>query len=183
MERCCLEEEVVLRDETRNNLRNSLRILHSLHIAHCDVKTNNILFSPSFRKLVFIDFGVSRLLSETPGYTTPTRFVGTLETSSPAMAALLATNQVGYVDLYYNDAFAFSKSLLGDPSRETKTPLEDIIRYFHPEQKEFDLPRIQYLLFHDETTEAIKLLKKMKGDSILPVLSFFAQLPPTTKLR
>jgi serine/threonine protein kinase len=36
-----------------------LHLMHQLGITHNDVKPNNILFSSTLKKLVFIDFGLS----------------------------------------------------------------------------------------------------------------------------
>lgn len=41
----------------------SLRLLHSLHIIHGDVKPENTMWSPKFNKPVFIDFGLTKILS------------------------------------------------------------------------------------------------------------------------
>jgi tRNA A-37 threonylcarbamoyl transferase component Bud32 len=35
--------------------------MHSLNITHNDLKTDNIVYSPSLDKLVFIDFGLSEV--------------------------------------------------------------------------------------------------------------------------
>lgn len=35
--------------------------MHSLNITHNDIKPENIVFSPSLNKLVFIDFGMSEV--------------------------------------------------------------------------------------------------------------------------
>ena len=46
--------------------------MHSLQIVHCDIKPANVMFSPSLKKFVFIDFGVSRILREKKGEKTRT---------------------------------------------------------------------------------------------------------------
>jgi serine/threonine protein kinase len=33
--------------------------MHQLNITHNDIKPDNIVYSPIFKKLVFIDFGMS----------------------------------------------------------------------------------------------------------------------------
>ncbi len=35
--------------------------MHKLNITHNDIKPQNILYSPTYKKLVFIDFGMSTL--------------------------------------------------------------------------------------------------------------------------
>ena len=42
-----------------------------------DIKPENIMFSPSQEKLVFIDFGFSELIEEEAGFKTLTSFQGT----------------------------------------------------------------------------------------------------------
>jgi serine/threonine protein kinase len=56
-----------------------------LKIVHQDIKPDNIMFSPIFKELVFIDYGVSKIIREVPGQRTLTRFVGTLDYCSPEM--------------------------------------------------------------------------------------------------
>jgi serine/threonine protein kinase len=36
--------------------------MHMLQIVHRDIKTSNILYSPTYKKLVFIDFGCTDVL-------------------------------------------------------------------------------------------------------------------------
>ena len=45
-----------------NDLLFSLKILHSLQICHIDIKVDNIAWSPSFHKFVFLDFGFSKFV-------------------------------------------------------------------------------------------------------------------------
>ena len=40
-------------------LKKGLKIMHQHHIVHFDIKPDNIMFSPHFKKPVFIDFGFS----------------------------------------------------------------------------------------------------------------------------
>jgi serine/threonine protein kinase len=35
--------------------------MHQLNITHNDIKPANIVYSPKFKKLVFIDFGLSQI--------------------------------------------------------------------------------------------------------------------------
>ena len=54
--------ELILK--SREALKESLRVMHSLHIIHKDIKPHNIVYSKSLGKCVFIDFGLSQLISE-----------------------------------------------------------------------------------------------------------------------
>ena len=116
MEKCFLEEEVIVREESKAHLRKSLRLLHQLNIVHCDIKPENIAFSSSFHQPVFIDFGSCRLLPKGPGHKILTSFTGTLSTCSPEMTAPYIRKELGYVDLYHNDAYSLLHSHLGDPN-------------------------------------------------------------------
>jgi serine/threonine protein kinase len=48
----------------RNDISHCLRVLHSLHIVHKDVKPDNIVWSQSMRKYVLCDFGESLCVKE-----------------------------------------------------------------------------------------------------------------------
>lgn len=52
--------------------------MHRLHFIHYDIKPENIMYSASFRKIVFIDFGLSTLIRENIGEKSATMFVGTI---------------------------------------------------------------------------------------------------------
>ena len=41
--------------------------MHRLHIVNQDIKPPNIMFSPKFKKMVFIDFGLSTIVEEKLG--------------------------------------------------------------------------------------------------------------------
>ena len=56
--------------------------MHILKIIHRDIKPDNIMYSPTFRKLVFIDFGGCLIINEPIGVKTSTRFFGTSKFSS-----------------------------------------------------------------------------------------------------
>lgn len=60
--------------------------MHKLKINHVDIKRENIMFSPSFKKSVFIDFGTTTYVKENKYE--PTRIMGamgTLEYMGPEM--------------------------------------------------------------------------------------------------
>lgn len=42
----------------------NLALLHKFHLIHMDIKPDNLMLSPTFRKAVFIDFGLSRFIRE-----------------------------------------------------------------------------------------------------------------------
>lgn len=56
----------------------NLKKLHELRFMHRDIKPGNIAYSNTNRKNVFIDFGLSKLISEPPGEKSITAFTGTL---------------------------------------------------------------------------------------------------------
>ena len=41
--------------------------MHTLGILHRDIKPDNIMYSQSYQKYVFIDFGISEFRKEKPG--------------------------------------------------------------------------------------------------------------------
>lgn len=69
------------------------------------------MYSRTFNKYVFIDFGLSLINSEAIGFKTKTSFLGTLKYCSDEMKRLYMMRNSGYVDLYHNDAVALHKSL------------------------------------------------------------------------
>jgi serine/threonine protein kinase len=56
----------------------NMALLHWLHIVHRDIKPDNVMLSPSFRKPVFIDFGLSIIITENIGSTSLTHFTGSI---------------------------------------------------------------------------------------------------------
>jgi serine/threonine protein kinase len=69
-----------------NLLRKNLAVLHSFRIAHRDIKPENIMLSPTFRKPVFIDFGLSTMVPEALGEKSLTNFAGSINFCSKEMA-------------------------------------------------------------------------------------------------
>ena len=86
-------------------------MLHKLHIVHQDIKPDNIMMSPTFQKLVFIDFGLSTFIKEKIGKKKLTFYVGTAEYWSPEMTQCFIQKKSSKIDLYYNDFFGLSKSI------------------------------------------------------------------------
>jgi serine/threonine protein kinase len=48
--------------------------MHSIHFIHMDIKKDNVAFSNSFNKYVFIDFGLSKLIRQNHNEKTLTKF-------------------------------------------------------------------------------------------------------------
>lgn len=59
--------------------------MHSLNFIHFDIKPPNIAYSGLRAKHVFIDYGMSKLIKEKPGFKTRTGFKGTLAFCSEEM--------------------------------------------------------------------------------------------------
>lgn len=66
-----------------SDLWESLKLLHELRIVHGDIKPDNVMWSPTYRKLVFVDFGLSCCPSQKIGEMTYTVYFGTPMFSSP----------------------------------------------------------------------------------------------------
>ncbi len=58
MERCDTFDNAPFEEEMKENLL----MMHSLKICHMDVSPKNIMYSHTFKKWVFIDFGLSNML-------------------------------------------------------------------------------------------------------------------------
>jgi len=63
--------------------------MHKYHIIHGDIKPENICFSSSLNKFVFIDFGLSKIIVQNPGYKTFMKFCGTPNYCSPEMKKII----------------------------------------------------------------------------------------------
>jgi serine/threonine protein kinase len=58
----CCREVVTYNPQMETDLLRALAKLHQNHIVHFDIKPENICFSPSLNKYVFIDFGLSEVI-------------------------------------------------------------------------------------------------------------------------
>lgn len=61
-------------EEEYLQLLENLGVMHQYHIIHRDITPNNIMFSPSQGKSIFIDFNVSTIIGENTGEKTYTSF-------------------------------------------------------------------------------------------------------------
>ena len=95
-------------EEVFESLIISLGNMHRFEIIHMDINPENIMWSRSKRKPVFIDFEFSDIIKEEPGYKTLTSFHGTPLFISADMLKLFQydSSKEAYVDLYYNDLVA-----------------------------------------------------------------------------
>jgi serine/threonine protein kinase len=81
-------------------------------VIHLDIKPDNVMFSKSRNKMVFIDFGLSKVIEEGIGFKTFTSFRGTPQYVSKEMLKLFSIERrSGYVDLYYNDLIGLKTTL------------------------------------------------------------------------
>lgn len=106
MERC--ESRV---NVCKEDLLHSMMILHSFQIVHCDIKPDNIMWSPAYRKFVFIDFGLSYCESQRPGFLSHTCYIGTYNFCCPDMQRLCISRSTGLVDIYFNDYYCLAQSI------------------------------------------------------------------------
>ena len=79
--------------------------LHRNRVVHMDIKPDNVIFSPTFKKVVFIDYGFSEIIEEEVGFKTLTAFQGSPQFISREMMTLFGKGDSikDYVDLYFND--------------------------------------------------------------------------------
>ena len=83
-----------------------------MNYVHNDITPSNIMFSPTFKKLIFIDYGFSDLIAEPIGYKTFTGFQGTPNFVSKDMLNLFSVDdKKDYIDLYYNDLVPLQNSI------------------------------------------------------------------------
>ncbi len=106
---CISGEEELERDF--NVLEESLILLHSLKLTHNDIKTANIVYSKTFRKLVLIDYGLSDVSGVELGFMKMEHRKGSIDYCCEDMRRLFFGSLAeGMVDMYYNDAVGLYKS-------------------------------------------------------------------------
>ena len=108
MEKC--ESHISNTHRITEDLRLCLNKMHEVGLVHLDIKVENIAFSRTQNRFVFIDFGLSRLIAQKRGHKTLTQFVGTLSYCSPEMRKCYILQDKFLVDLYDNDEYALNKS-------------------------------------------------------------------------
>lgn len=69
------------------------------------------MYSPHFKKIVFVDFGFSEIVQESFGYKTRISFRGSPAYCSDEMSRLLGHDNIADIDLYYNDMHGLQVSL------------------------------------------------------------------------
>lgn len=85
-----------------------------------DIKNDNVGWSPSFNKFVFLDFNLTKVVVEDIGYTTYSSFVGSYVYSSPEMKKLYFLRSKSYVDLYFNDLYGLRLTWQGIIEEQAK---------------------------------------------------------------
>ena len=61
MEFC--EQSFTHNRDINEDLLSALRRIHLFKLVHLDIKPDNICFSPTFNKYVFIDFGLGKVIN------------------------------------------------------------------------------------------------------------------------
>jgi len=65
--------------------------MHQYKIIHFDIKQGNIMFSQYFNKYIYLDFGLSEIIKESPGNKSLFNFRGTIDYCSSEMLNLFQT--------------------------------------------------------------------------------------------
>lgn len=86
--------------------------MHKFGLIHFDIKPDNLMFSPTYEKAVFIDFGLSELVHIQVGQKMLVSFRGTLSLCSNDMIAAFATSEKNMIDPYYNDVCCLQGTFL-----------------------------------------------------------------------
>lgn len=107
MEKCLGFQDTLFDNESMEELKESLFIMHLFKIIHFDIKPGNIMFSRHYNKYVLIDFNLSDFPDIELGKKAEMTFRGTVKFCCPEMVHnfLTAKNEVKKVDPYYNDVF------------------------------------------------------------------------------
>ena len=84
--------------------------MHSVRFIHRDIKPANVAYSNFWKKYIFIDFGLSDIISQPPGAKTKTGFKGTLSYCSEELKKCYFFSNYKYVNLYENDLCCLKKT-------------------------------------------------------------------------
>ena len=71
------DEQKKIRKTFMREMNKKLSILRQLHIVHADIKPDNILYSPGWKNVVLVDFGLALVVKESVNEETETGFFGT----------------------------------------------------------------------------------------------------------
>ena len=77
--------------------------MHLLQICHFDIKLDNVAWSNETKKMILLDFGLSKIIKEKIGQKTYTKFVGSFQQASSEMQKTYFLKKKLLVNLYYND--------------------------------------------------------------------------------
>ena len=88
MERCTSISE--FNEKIEADIWRNMATLHQWKVLHMDINPQNIMYSPHFQKVVFIDYGFSEVVEQCQGFKTETAFKGTPEFISKEMFRLMA---------------------------------------------------------------------------------------------
>lgn len=61
IEECIHLSNIQITSNLIEKLKNNLLDLHKLQIVHLDIKPENLMYSPAYRSIVFIDYGLSEI--------------------------------------------------------------------------------------------------------------------------
>lgn len=99
------------------------------------------------------------------------------------MIDLYQSNQIGKVDLFYNDAVSLdnSRKLAG---QYTASNLREITKWCDYSSSSLHLSRIYYTLYKDKVLAATgEFIKSQHKDKRLKVIQYLDGVPPTENLR
>ena len=96
-------EQKKIRKTFMREMKKKLSILRQLHIVHADIKPDNILYSPGWKNVVLVDFGLAMIVKESVNEETETGFFGTPYFAGEEMKYLHEYKIKGFVNLYKND--------------------------------------------------------------------------------
>ena len=58
------DEQKKIRKTFMREMKKKLLILRKLHIVHADIKPDNILYSPGWKNVILVDFGLAMIVKE-----------------------------------------------------------------------------------------------------------------------